>query len=249
MRMFLAAAVLLAISGCSVNDRFVFKPGRPPVAGPKLPMKVAVLPFKDGTEDFTQRGGFLVDQKNLIFNLAKTGYSGFITALPPELWSKAFAEELSASGIFREVRFVYSPSELQDEEIRIEGTVEKAYAFGAFYTPNRFALGLRASWRKDRNPFWEKGVERVWNTDEAAFTRCGISRQCIADESHAEVNRVMRELFTEAGGDLAATLARGSGSMDGEKGMSPGVSPPASTAPPPARESVDGEIERILKGN
>ncbi|HEY3490491.1 MAG TPA: hypothetical protein VGK27_10290 [Candidatus Deferrimicrobiaceae bacterium] len=239
-----AGLVLWVLAGCSVNDRFVFKPGMPPVAGAKLPMKVAVLPFGDGTEDFTQRGGFLVDQKNLIFNLAKTGYSGFITALPPELWAKALAEDLAASGIFREVRFVYSPSELVDEEISIEGTVEKAYAFGAFYTPNRFALRLRASWRKDRKPFWEKGVERVWNTDEAAFTRCGISRQCIADESHAEVNRVMRELFAEAGSDLARTLASLPGGQTGGDERTPAATPAQSPVP----GSVDETIEAILKG-
>lgn len=149
MRRFLIAAVgLVLLTGCVSNKNlageasgmtFVYQPNVPVVGGPKFPVKVAVLPFKDGTEDFTKRGSIFASE-TLFYNLAKSGISGMIPALTPDLWAKAFADEMAASGAFRAVRFVYTPSELVDEDLFIEGAVLKATATGGWVNPNEFVL-------------------------------------------------------------------------------------------------------------
>ena len=80
-------------------------------------MNIAVLPFKDGTEDFTKRGSTW-NPEYLVYNLAKAGVYGQITALTPEFWAKASADDMAASGAFRAVRFIYSPTESTDEVIK-----------------------------------------------------------------------------------------------------------------------------------
>jgi hypothetical protein len=213
-------------------------------------MKVAVLPFKDGTEDFTKRGSILAPE-TLYYNLAKSGIGGTINAMTPDLWAKAFADDMAASGAFRAVRFVYTPSELVDEDLYIEGTVLKATAAGAWVNPNEFALGLRALRRADKIPVWEKEVSRTWKNTPDMIKGCGdFGIQCMVDRSHADTNRVMRELFAEARADLVATL---SGSQAGGGGLPvvggeparPGTSRPSA---PPAPESTEQTIERILEG-
>jgi hypothetical protein len=202
-----AAAVLVSMAGCAPNSQFVYKPGPPEAGTAKLPVKVAVLPFKDGTEDFTKRGSEW-DPDTLMFNLVKTGIGATITALTPDLWAKAFADDMAASGAFRAVRFIYSPSELVDEGFIIEGTVEKAYVVVTLLNPNEFALGLRAVRRADNRLVWEKKVTRGWKIPPTLYDGCGrVQNQCRADRLHAELNRVMREMFAEARADLVATLA------------------------------------------
>ena len=246
VRCLVASFVLLLAAGCSVNTEFVYKPGAPMSSAWKLPVKVAVLPFQDGTEDFTSRGS-VFDMDALKYNLAKAGWGGVMTALTPDLWAKAFADEMAATGRFQGVRFLYSSSELVDEDLRIEGTLEKATLAGAFVgKPNEFALGLRAFRRTDAHPVWEKKVSRKWiNEKETLYDGCGEWEiQCAVDRHHADANRMMQGMFAEAGADLVATLAplsgRGSGADDLAPASSPAPSPPGST---------DGEIERILKGN
>jgi hypothetical protein len=240
------------MAGCSVNSTFVYKPGAPMAGGAKLPVKIAVLPFKDGTENFTRRGSEW-NPGTLMFNLGKAGIGGKITALTPELWAKAFADDMAASGAFRAVRFIYSPSELVDEEFYIEGTLEKAYATVALVEPNKFAIGLRALRRVDNRLVWEKEVTRAWNIQKTLYDGCGrVQNQCRADRYHANTNRVMREMFAEARAGLVSTLASLSGSRAGEGGLPviggeparPGTSRPSA---PPAPESAEGTIERILK--
>ena len=246
------AVVLLLMAGCAVNSTFVYKPGAPAAGGPKLPVKVAVLPFKDGTEDFTKRGGILAPE-TLYYNLAKAGISGTITALTPDLWAKAFSDDMAASGAFRAVRFVYSPTELTDEEFYIEGTVEKAYAAGAWDTPSEFALRLRALRRADNRLAWEKEVTRVWKTQRTLYDGCGkMGIQCMVDRGHANMNGVLRGIFAEAREDFVGTLASLSGSRAGEDGLPPAASPGEArkdkgTSTPPAPESVEETIEKILK--
>ena len=236
------AMVLALMAGCGVNSTFVYKPGGTAVAGPKLPLKVAVLPFKDGTENFTKRGSEW-NPDTLKFNLAKAGIGGQITPLTPELWAKAFADDMSASGAFRAVRFIYSPTEMVDEEFLIEGTLEKAYVAVALDEPNEFALGLRALRRADNRLVWEKEVTRAWNIQRTLYDGCGrVQNQCRVDRHHADINRVMREMFAEARADLVATLASRSGSQAGEGGLPQAGSPAA-----PASESPEQTIERILK--
>ncbi|MHB1012668.1 MAG: hypothetical protein ACYC37_07180 [Desulfobacteria bacterium] len=239
-RLLVAAVVLMCMAGCAPNSQFVYKPSAPLASDAKLPVKIAVLPFKDGTEDFTKRGSVLAPE-TLMYNLAKAGIYGQITALTPELWAKAFADDMAASGAFRAVRFVYSPSELVDEEFAIEGTVEKAYAAGATTSPSEFALRLRALRGADNRLAWEKEVTRIWKTPGTIYGGCGIG-QCVVDRYHAAMNRVMREMFAEAREDLVRAIGPPSGSGTGEDGLPPAASPAL-----PASESPEQTIERILK--
>ncbi len=55
------AAAFALMTGCSGNSNFVYKPSPPAVGERKLPVKVAVLPFQDGTEEFTKRGSIFSD--------------------------------------------------------------------------------------------------------------------------------------------------------------------------------------------
>jgi hypothetical protein len=230
---------LVLAAGCSVNTTFVYKPNAPAAGGAKLPVKIAVLPFKDGTEDFTTRGTFF---DGVTYNLAKGGITIQITALTSELQAKAFADDMAASGAFRATRYIYSPSELLDEEFTIEGTLGKAYIFANGERPNEFALGLRAVRRTDGKTVWEKEVTRAWKFPNDIFEGCGLGQECKNDRQHAEINRVMQGMFAEARADLVAALAALSWSRAGEGSIPPAASPAA-----PASESPEQTIERILK--
>jgi hypothetical protein len=237
------AALLLAVAGgCSYNFNFVYKPPAPVAGVRKLPVKVAVLPFKDGTEDFTRRGSVL---NGGYFNLAKSGYSGMIEALPPPVWAKFFADDLAASGNFRSARFVSDVSEAADDEVIVEGTVTKAYFAIHRTDPSRFAVALNARVGGQGKPFWEKPVSREMALGKKYGAGCGLSVQCSLDLVHGHHNRMMQELFAEARAGLVEKLASLSGSLPGD------VVPPSAIAPvqPQSHESVDGEIDRILKGN
>jgi hypothetical protein len=225
-RFLFAATAFLLAAGCA-NTNFVYKPGAPAASGPKLPMKVAVLPFKDGTEDFTKRGGIF---SHNTWNLAKTGVTDRFSALPSVLWAKFFADDLSSSSVFQAVRFIYSPSELADEEFFIEGVLEKAYYNGGMIRPNEFAFGLRAIRRTDNRLVWEKEVTRVWKNMRTYDEGCGISAKCMVDKDHAEKNLVMQDMFAEARLDLVRALA-----------ATPGKKPDTS-----GHESTDEVIKRIL---
>ncbi len=223
-RVLIAAMVLVLMAGCGVNSTFVYKPGGPAVAGPKLPVKVAVLPFKDGTENFTKTGSVL--SPGTVFNLVKGGMPSTITPLPPELWSKLFADELAASGNFRAVRFAYSRSEFPDADLWIDGIVMKAYWPNSIEAPNRFALSFVASRGRDNEVVWEREVARESKIPADMVKGCGLGIQCQVDRIHAELNRQMQALFAQARADLVATLASISGSQAGEGGLpaaSPGV--------------------------
>jgi hypothetical protein len=211
-----AVMVLVSLVGCAVNSTFVYKPGAPAPGGPQLPVKVAVLPFKDGTEDFTDRGSVF---SNGQYNIAKAGISATMTALTPELWAKSFAEELAASGGFRTVRFVYGPSEFVDEDVFVEGTLKKAYIGKTFDDLNEFSLFLRASTRSDKRPFWEKEVAKEWRTRKDLYGGCGMGIQCTLDRYHSEYNQAMREIFAAAGADLFRTLASDPGNRAGANGV------------------------------
>jgi len=234
-----AAVALLLMAGCAVNTAFVYKPNAVPAGGPKLPVKVAVLPFKDGTEDFTDRGSVFSSGH---YNLAKSGVSGAITALTPEMWAKSFSDDLAASGGFRSVRFIYSPSELVDEDFFVEGTLTKAYAGKARDDLNVFALSLRALTKSDKRLVWEKEVTKEWKIPSGINKGCGMGIQCSVDRYHAQHNKAMQEIFAEARTDLVATLASLSGNRAGEDGL-----PPAASPTPPAPESVEQTIDRILQ--
>jgi hypothetical protein len=244
-----AAVALVLLAGCVSNRNlsgnasgttFVYKTNAPSEGGQKLPVKVAVLPFNDGTENFTKQGS-VFDPDSLRFNLAKTGIAGIITPVTPELWAKAFADDMAASGAFRAVRFLYSPSELVDEEFHIEGTLEKAYAVGGWTRPSEYVLGLRAVRRSDKKPAWEKKVTRELMSRKSDFDGCGASMQCMADRSHAAMNLMMQGMFEEARTDLMAALGYPSGDRAVRDALGEGITKPRDA------ESTEQTIERILK--
>lgn len=247
-RFFGVALLLISLTGCAVNTNvsdnksyttFIYKPGGAVVGGPRFPVKVAVFPFKDGTEDFTKRGS-MFDPESLTFNVARSGIFGIISPLTPELWAKAFADEMAASGSFREVRFIYSPTELSDEEFYIEGTLEKAYAAGGFTKPSEYVLSLQAVRRSDNRRAWQKKVTRELLTRKSDFDMCGTKLQCMAERSHEGMNLLMQDMFAEARADFMATqgfVQRGRAELDS-----------ATTVTPLNPESVDETIESILHG-
>jgi hypothetical protein len=243
----LAFVLLLAsLAGCASNTTFVYKPPAPAAGARKLPVKIAVLPFKDGTEDFTKRGNELFDQQNLVYNLAKAGIGSTITALTPDLWAKAFADDLASSGDFRAATFLYGASELKDEDFVVEGAVEKAVFSGTWDKPNEFALSLRATRRSEDRPAWQRRVARVWKTPPPGilYDGCGMGPQCMVDRLHADLNQTMQGMFAEAREGLLRTLASRPGSRGGREERADAGSP----APDGAPKSVEETIEGILKG-
>lgn len=240
MRCLTAALLLGFLSGCA-STTFVYRPG-PAVDGPSLPLKLAVVAFKDGTADFTSRGTILVPE-TMSYNLAKGGIPGQTSALTPELWAKAFADELTAAGSFRSVRYVYSPTELGDEDYYVEGTLARAEKFNAFSTPSEYALDLRATRRADRKPIWEKKIVRSWKVPNTLYDGCsGFAVQCMVDRHHADINKAMQAIFAEARADLVRALASPAGSGAGSVDR-----PSAGSSDPTVPGSADEEIDRILK--
>ena len=245
----IASVALFLMAGCASNANvvgkasdttFVYKPAEPVVGMPKLPLKVAVIAFKDGTEDFTKQGS-VFDLESLTFNLVKTGIDGIINALPPEVWAKAFADDMAASGVFRSVRFVYSPSELGAEDFYIEGTVGKASVAGGWTRPSEYALRLRVVRRSDNRLVWEKEVTRELKARKSDFDGCGTKIQCMAERSHEALNRVMQSLFAEARAGFMETLGFPSVERERQDATRQG------TSSLPVQESVEQTIDRILK--
>jgi hypothetical protein len=236
------ATVLLLLAGCSANDSFVYKPSAPVAGVRKLPVKLAVLPFRDGTENYTSRKFPLPPPRDYTYqyNLAKVGIPSQVTALTPDFWAKGLADDMAASGAFRSVRFIYGQDELVDEDFCIDGTVEKANATADRDRVSEYALVFRAWRRTDKRPIWEKSVTRAPRTTEIQ-PRGGFSTQVWVDAAHADTNQSMRSIFAEAATDLMKTLAPLS--VVNELG----VDRPLKASPAP--DSADKEIERILKGN
>jgi len=254
MKRFLIASFgLVLLAGCVSNKNlvakesgtmFVYEPNARAAGGPKLPVKVAVLPFKDGTENFTTHGSVFAPD-SLTLNLVKAGIPGTGTALTPELWAKSFTADMTTSGAFRAVRFVYTRSEIVDDDFFIEGTVERAYGTGSWDKPNEIALGFRAVRRADNRVVWEKGVTTGW-----IWRRPGACRhpsQCVRDQRYADVNDAIQALFAEARADLVATLASASGGWAGESGVPPVPGTVGMPSKPPAPESLEQTIDRILR--
>ena len=169
---------------------------------------------------------------------------------PPEVGVEVveveFADDLAASGDFQASPFVFSASELKDEDFVIEGAVEKAIFSGTWAKPNEFALFLRALRRTDNRPAWEKRVVRSWKTPPPGtlYDGCRMGPQCMVDRLHADLNKTMQGMFAEAREELVRTLAPLSGNRGGADVLAPAASP-APASPP---ESVDETIEDILKG-
>lgn len=246
----LASVALLLMTGCASNaslvgkaydTTFFYKPAEPAADGPKLPVTLAVLPFKDGTGDFTKQGS-MFDPDSLTFNLAKTGIDGIINVLPPELWTQAFADDLSASGAFRAVRFVSSPAELRDEDYYIKGTLEKAYVAGGWTRQSEYAFGFQLIRMSDNQLVLEKDVSMELKAQKSDFEGCGTNIQCMAERSHAAVNRVMQSLFADARAGIMESLGSPSNGRTGQDAAREGDSLPSD------QDSIEQTIDRILQG-
>lgn len=206
----LAALLVLALAGGCTATPFVYHPRTSPAAGPRAPVRVVVLPFANGTEDFVER---IVYGKERRFNLSRKGFANVIGAVPPELWARAFAQELDASGRFRSAGFAYGREEAGAADVIVEGTLLKAYG-----PPGEWALALRATRTAGGGPVWSREVSRT-------FTRFDMA------EIHERLDETMRELFEEAGADLARTLAG-----------------PATDPGPAPASPVEQTIRRVLGG-
>ena len=84
------------------------------------------------------------------------------------------------------------------------------------------------------------------------FDGCGTNMRCIVDRSHAGMNLVMQGMFAEAREDLARAVGSSSGSGTGREDFlsvpTAGEATRAAPSTPPAPDSVEQTIERILKG-
>ncbi len=232
------AALAVLAAGCATDRNFVYKPNLPATAERRLPVKVGVLPFADGTGDFTLRGSIFSDGQ---YNLAKTGVGGGMSALPPELWGKSFADDLAASGSFQSVRFAYSSSELKDEAFMVEGTLKKALYATRWDSPNEILVSFRATRLSDRKVVWEKETGTVWKDRPEVSPVCRMSPKCLVGKMQEDWNRRMSSVFAEAGKDLVGTFASlPEGGAGGSAGSKPEGNPPG--------DSVERTIDKILKG-
>jgi len=196
-------------------------------------MKAAVVAFEDGTEPFADRGSYV---SGYVFNLAKAGINGLalnagaafsVSPLPPELWAKSFAEDLRASGIFRSVAFVFTLSELSDEDLVVEGLLTKAYFHTKRNEPDEFALNLRARRAAGGSPVWEGEIRKTSAKPPGVV---GILGDYRIDRVHAYLSGVMQGMFAEARGEIVRAVAA-----------------PATTEPAPSLgDSPEEVIRRIL---
>jgi len=229
----LAASIL---AGCSSGLVYQRKAESSP-GGPKLPVKVAVVAFEDGTREFTREGNMF---GGYVFNLARTDINGIwintgaafsVSSLPAVRWSKALAEDMSASGAFRSVKFIYSPSERTDEEIVVEGALTKAYYTTINGKPDEFFLHLKVRRMSDNVVLRESDVGSSAVRPRGLLTSCLTYGGCVVDRIHKYLNGVMQGIFAQARLDLVRTLAP----------------PPVEKKPvPTGQESPEDVVKRIL---
>jgi hypothetical protein len=233
MILFLSASFL---AGCSSG--FVYqRKANPSQDGPKLPVKVAVVAFEDGTRDFTSEGNIFSGH---VFNLARTDINGLslntgaafsVSSLPAANWSKALAEDMAASGAFRSVKFMYAPSEVTDEEIVVEGALTKAYFTTISDKPDEFVLHLQVRRMPDNTVLREGDVGRIAVGPRGLLTSCLTYGGCVVGRINKYLNGVMQGIFADARRDIVLSLAP----------------PPAEKKPiPPGQDSPEEVIQRIL---
>lgn len=232
-RILIVALALVVAGGCSLHPTFVYRASAPAQGERPLPVKAAVLPFADGTREYTTDGSSLGGY----VNLAKSGIDHGIDAFTPNRWGKAFADELAASGSFLAVRFISEISQGADDEVIVAGTVTKAdVPILGGNDPVRFAVSLNARTGRDGRTIWEKAVSRNEALGVGYALGCGFNRQCAIDRRHAHHNDLLQGMYFEARRDLVATLARDRADANEPTGR-----------PAPAG-TVDETIEGILKG-
>lgn len=229
---FLSASFL---AGCSSG--FVYQRKADPAQdGPKVPVKVAVLAFEDGTRDFTSEGNLF---SGSVFNLARTDINGLslntgaafsVSSLPAAQWSRFLAEDMAASGAFRSVKFVFGPSEVTDEEIVVEGALTKAYFTTISDKPDEFVLHLKVRRMPDNTVVREGDVGRIAVGPRGLLASCLTYGGCVVGRIHEYLNGVMQGIFADVRRDLVRALAP----------------PPAEKPGVPGQDSPEEVIKRIL---
>ena len=224
------------LAGCSSG--FVYQRKPDPVQDAlKLPVKVAVVVFEDGTGDFTSHGNIF---SGYVFNLAKTGINGValntgaafsVSPLPPARWAKSLADEMAASGAFRSVKFMFGPSEVTDEDIVVEGALTKADFTTIKDKPDEFVLHLKVRRMPDNTVVREGDVGRSGIRPSGLTSGCFGYGGCVIDRIHGYLNGVMQGIFADTHLDLVRALAP----------------PPGEKKPDlPGQESPEEVIKRIL---
>jgi hypothetical protein len=230
--------ILLAVfflAGCSSGFKYQRK-AEPAQDSPKqLPVKVAVVAFQDGTEDFTSRGNIIAGS---VFNLARTDINGLslntgaafsVSSLPSAQWSKSLAEDMAASGEFRSVKFVFGPSEATDEEVVVEGALNKAYVTTIKDKPDEFLLHLKVRRMNDNTVVLEGDVGRTGVRPPGLTSGC-LWGGCDIDRINAYLNGVMQGIFADVRRELVLALAP----------------PPAKKPDVPGQASPEEVIKNIL---
>jgi len=235
----LAVLALLLGAGCAQTTPFIYRPGGPAAGAVALPARLAVLPFEDATEAYEKKGS-VFKPETLWFNLARGGIGGTIEPVTAPLWARSFAQELAASGRFRAVRYCTEAAEAVGDDYLVSGVLLHADVGGAFESTSRFELRLSAVRRQGGQRVWERTVLRTPKGDRQEYDGCGASVTCMNERSHASLNRMLADMFEEAGADLASAIA-------GKAGARPAAVPPAGGKPAPA-EPVDETIRKILEG-
>lgn len=233
LMMFLSASIL---AGCSSGLVYQRKPDAAQ-DGPKLPVKVAVVAFEDGTREFTKEGNMF---GGYVFNLARTDINGLslntgaafsVSSLPAVRWSKTLAEDMAASGAFRSVKFIFAPSEVTDEEIVIEGALTKAYYTTITDKPDEFVLHLKVRRMPDNTVVREGDAGRIGVRPPGLTTSCLTYGGCVVGRIHDYLNGIMQGIFADVRRDLVRAL----------------VPPPAEKKPDlPGQESPEEVIKNIL---
>jgi hypothetical protein len=223
------------LAGCSSGFVYQRKPDPAQVAR-KLPVKVAVVAFDDGTRDFTSDGNIFSGH---VFNLARTDINGLslntgaafsVSSLPAAKWSKSLAEDMTASGAFRSVKFIFSPSEVTDEDIVVEGVLTKAYFTTINDKPDEFVLHLKVRRMPDNTVVREGDVGRSAIRPRGLTSGCFTYGGCVIDRIHGYLNGVMQGIFADIRLDLVRSLE-----------------PPPDKKPDiPRQDSPEEVIKRIL---
>jgi hypothetical protein len=163
-------AGVIALAGCMPH--VVYTPSSVVSEKPVLNLRIAVQPFKDGTEDPRPRKMFMIPaifMKSTDFFNAARPMGNYAAIVPPELWSKSMAAELRHQGLFTEVQHGQDTGEAPPD-ILLEGTLKKAeleqriamVVIFPVYIAGRqdYAFSLRALRAGDRKVLWTGTVER-----------------------------------------------------------------------------------------
>lgn len=163
-------AGLTALAGCMPH--IVYKPSSVVSEKQLFPLRVAVQPFKDGTEDPPASKKFLIPAifiRSVDHWNAARSMGSHPALLPPELWAKSLSTELRHQKLFTDVQYGQAAGE-PAPDIVIEGTLNKAeienrvimlVIFPIYVTGRQdYALSLRALRAGDRKLIWSGKVER-----------------------------------------------------------------------------------------